>query len=209
MDFITHALVGAGAARIGSPKREWIPQLSLAGILGGELQDADPWLYLIDPSYYGKYHRVTTHNLWALMLIALACAGIAWWVTRVRPWRRFGWFVTDNLPRPDSPEPPIDHAPWRWFFLVAMISAYLHLLYDTFTGFGNIQPLWPWSAWDPSLAAVSSFDAVILAVTLGWNVSMRYFTLARKAEIRLTAVYALAMALYVGGRYLWCESTVW
>jgi len=206
MDFITHALIGAGTARLASPKREWIPQLSLAGILASELQDADFWLYLIQPYYYGKYHRVASHNLWALFLIGLACAGIAWAVTRVRPWRRFGWFVADNLPRED---PPPAHVPWAWFAFVAVVAAYLHFAADWITGFGNLQPLWPWSAWDPSLRAVTSFDLPIFVATLAWHLSMRWFQPGRRGEGWMTVIYAAAVALYIAACHLWGSPTVW
>lgn len=206
MDFITHALIGAGVARLASPKRKWIPQLSLAGILGSELQDADSWLYLIHPYLYGKYHRVASHNLWGLAIVGLVAAGLAWLITRVRPWRRFGWFVADNLPREESPLP---HVPWRWFALVALIAAYLHFAADAITGFGNIEPFWPWSSWDISLHAVTSFDLPIFASTLAWHFSLRGLHLSRKGEVGITVVYVVCVVVYVLARLHWGQPTAW
>ncbi len=206
MDFITHALIGAGAARLISRRREWIPQLSLAAVLAAELQDADFWLYVIQPYYYGKYHRVASHNLWALAAIGLTCAAAAWAITRVAAWRRFGWFVADNLPQ--TPE-PVAHAPFLWFALVANVSAYLHVLADMITGFGNIFPFWPWSEYDASLHAVTSFDIVVFCTTFSWHLALRSFSHSRRREILITIVYAAIVVFYVLGRKYWASPTVW
>jgi membrane-bound metal-dependent hydrolase YbcI (DUF457 family) len=211
-------LVGAGAARLLSPRREWIPQLTLGAVLASELQDADFWLYLIHPSYYGRYHRVASHNVWALAAIAVACAALAWLITRVKPWRRFGWFVANNLPR-DSLSPhdaipawnanPVSHAGIVWFIIPALAAAYLHFLGDVITGFGNVMPFWPWSHWDASLHAVSSFDVVIFSLTLAWHIVLRRFPLTRGKEWGVTGVYAGIVVLYVAARWIWGEPTVW
>ena len=58
MDFITHSLVGAGVARLACPKKEWLPQLTLAGLLGSLAMDGDSWLAFINQDAYGLYHRV-------------------------------------------------------------------------------------------------------------------------------------------------------
>ena len=208
MDFITHALMGAGVARLLSPRREWIPQLSLAAVLGSQLQDADPWLYLIHPSMYGKYHRVATHNLWALALVGIVSATIAWAINRVQPWRRFGWFVSDNLPRSSFPD-PIRHAPLRWGLAVAIPSAYLHFLGDVITGFGNILPFWPFSSYDASLHAVTSFDWVIFSSTLAWHVILRQERFSQKGNWTITGLYGLLVTGYVVARLIWGSSTVW
>lgn len=206
MDFITHALVGAGAARLISPRREWIPQLSLSAVLASEIQDADPWLYLIDPAYYGLYHRVATHNLWALAVLGTVSAGLSFLICIPPSWRRFGWFVAPGLPKESSP----GRAPFKLLLLAAIPAAYLHLLGDVITGFGNILPFWPFSRYDASLHAVSSFDWVIFLATLVWHLVLRSGWLrGKKQELMLTGGYAALIALYVIGRLIFCSPTVW
>jgi membrane-bound metal-dependent hydrolase YbcI (DUF457 family) len=205
MDFITHSLVGAGVARLAAPKRSFVQQLSLAGVAASLLQDADFWLYNIDPNYYGRYHRVASHSVWALALIALAAATLAWAIARKPRARRFGWFVSDNLP--GSAEVP--RARWVAFAGVALAAAYLHVAMDAITGFGNVLPLWPWSTWDASLAAVTSFDWIIFAGTLGWHVVLRTGKWTRRQEWIVSGAYALAIIVYVGLRAAYGEPTVW
>jgi membrane-bound metal-dependent hydrolase YbcI (DUF457 family) len=206
MDFITHSLMATGAVRLAVPEKVWRPQLALAAVLGSLLQDADSWLYLIGPEYYGKYHRIASHTVWGLALIALACAAAAWGLAAVRPWRRFGWFVETNL-APGGDLPP--RAPFRWFFLVALMAAYLHFAADLTTGFGNLLFFWPWSSFDFSLRAVNSFDWVIFSCTLGWHIVLRRLEWPRRREAVITAVYALLIIGYVAARLLFAEPTIW
>jgi membrane-bound metal-dependent hydrolase YbcI (DUF457 family) len=205
LDFVTHSLVGAGVAKLLAPRQNWVPQLSAAALAGSLLQDADSWLYLLGPNVYGKYHRVASHNLWGLALVALASATLAWLLANKSVCRRFGWFVAPNLPR----EEPVPRAPWLLFLAVAAMSAYLHLAMDMITGFGNVWPFWPWSQWDASLHAVTSFDLLIFSTTFGWHVYMRRDPISRRRQWGATAAYAAVIIVYVAARMAWGEPTVW
>lgn len=205
MDFVTHSLMGTGAARLICPKREALAPLSLAAVLGSLLQDGDSWLYLLGPNYYGKYHRVVSHCIWGLALVGLLSALIAWGVTAVRPWRRFGWFVSPNLARDLRPVRP--H--FLWFVLVAEVAACIHWCGDVITGFGNLEPFWPWSSWDASLHAVTSFDWFIFSTTLGWHLLIRQLEWPRHREAIVSAAYFAIIVLYALARLIWAEPTVW
>ena len=206
MDFITHTLVGTGAARLIAPRRDLRPQVCLAGVLGSLLQDGDSWLYLLGPNMYGRYHRVVSHTVWGLALVAIVCAVIAWCVTLVRRWRRFGWFVCPNLPR--TSDPP-GHCPLRWFMFAGFAAVTLHWLLDSVTGFGNLLPLWPWSQWEASLHAVESFDWFIFLLTLAWHSGTRQFDLPRRNEAFIGVTYAATVLVYVLLRLQFGSRTVW
>ncbi len=202
MDFITHSLIGAGGARLAAPRREWLPQLSLAGLLGSLVMDSDSWLYLIGPNYYGLYHRVITHSIIGLTACALFAATVARAVACKASWRRFGWFVSANLPEDDTP----DAAPFRWFLLIAAIAAAMHFLGDVITGFGNMTPLWPWSWWDASLRLVNSFSVTIFTATLAWHIVLRTRGGTRRRELIITACWALFVAAYLALRWVLIET---
>ncbi len=208
MDFLTHSLVGAGAARLLCRQPNQLPQLSIAAVLGALLIDADPWLYLIDPSYYGFYHRVVTHSIVGMIGVALVSAGIVWafyallWrISTNRPFttsaRRFGWYVSPNLVAGEQPQRLSYHP------LVAAASAgvALHWVYDVITGFGNMEPFWPLSHYDASLHAVMSFDPVIFSATLGWHILIRRLDLVRRKEVWISLGYAVGIVAYVAVRY--------
>jgi membrane-bound metal-dependent hydrolase YbcI (DUF457 family) len=193
MDFITHSLMGSGAARLATREPDRLPQMSMAALLGALLPDADPWLYLIDPAWYGFYHRVVSHSLIGLVVISLLCAGIVRLFHRIRRWRRFGWFVSPNPPPGASP-PAV---PFLLLWAVALMAGLLHFVFDTITGFGNMLPLWPWSHWDASLKIVTSFDPVIAGSTLLWFLVMRWREWPRRIEWRWTAAYAALLIIYL------------
>lgn len=205
VDFVTHSLVGAGVARLACPKREWLPQLTLAGLLGSLLMDGDSWLIFFGPDAYGFYHRVLTHNVFALGVLSLASSGVAWGAGRVRRWRRFGWFAAPNLGGESEP----GAAPWRLLIGVAIVAAIFHWLYDYITGYGNLKPLWPLSQKEYALAAVASWDTVIFSVTLGWHLLIRHLDWPRRKEAWLTAGYLAIIAAYVAGCHAWGKPTVW
>lgn len=160
--------------------------------------DADSWLYLLGPHLYGQYHRVASHSLLGLTILGTVAALIGWEVARRRPpWRRFGWFVSDNLTKEVAPPP---RAPFWLFAAVGLGAAYMHLVMDAITAWGNVLPLWPWSDWDVSIYAVNSLDLIILAMTLGWHVALRHAG-TRRREIIFTIPYVIAVAAYVAFRY--------
>jgi hypothetical protein len=206
MDFITHSLVGAGVARLTCPRREWLPQLTLAGLLGSLLMDGDSWLVLISQDAYGLYHRVLTHNVFALGVLALA-GGVAARSAGglVAASRRFGWFVSPNLPAGELPT----RAPWRYFFVIIAIASLLHWLMDLITGFGNLKPFWPLSQYSVELDAVNSLDAFILGFTVLWHVALRLLDWPRRKEAWVTGAYALVLVAYVAARLAWGPRTAW
>ena len=201
MDFITHSLVGAGAARMICPQRSWRPQLTLAGLLGSLAMDGDSWLALLGPHYYGLYHRVWTHNLVGLGVIALVGTCASRTAGGVAAWRRFGWFADANLPLTETPSP----APWGYLLFVSLAAAYLHLLFDMISGYGNLYPFWPWGRWEASLRAVNSFDLVVFGLTLGWHITIRRLDWPRRREAWITAAYGIILTLYVLARLRWCQ----
>jgi len=205
MDFLTHSLIGAGAARLICPKREWIPQVSLAGMLGSLIPDSDSWLALIGPEYYGLYHRTITHSIIGLTACSFLAAGVSSAVLSVRLWRRFGWFVSTNLNRDFSPT----KMPVGVLLLAASMGAVLHWCFDIITGFGNMKPFWPWRNWEASLHAVNSFDAFIFSTTMAWHLVIRNFEWKRKREAAIAGAYFVLMILYVGARLKWGQPTVW
>ena len=209
MDFLTHSLVGTGAARLICPDRKILPQLSLAAILGSEIMDGDAWLYLLGPNYYGFYHRVISHSVLGLTASALVAATMGWGAGGVKSWRRFGWFVTSNIPKENAVAPPLSRAPWRIHLAVASAGAALHFLGDVITGFGNMTPFWPWSHWDASLRAVYSFDVVIFPTTLAWHLLIRNLDLSRRREWPITLGYFVFVAAYVSIRMRAGEPAIW
>lgn len=199
MDFITHSLVGAGVARLACPKKEWLPQLTLAGILGSTLMDGDSWIYFLGPNAYGFFHRKLTHNVFALVVLVCVGAALTRAAGRIPSWRRFGWFLAPDLPAGSV----ITRPPWGRLLIVGTLAAVLHDIYDIITGFGNITLFWPLSDHETTLAAVYTLDYFILGLTLSWNILTRNLDWPRRKEAWITAAYFLAMTAYVGGRWMW------
>ena len=176
-----------------APSWELRPQFCLAGVLGSLLQDGDSWLYLLGPNYYGLYHRVASHSWIGLACIGSIAALLAWQVSRVQQWRRFGWFVHPNLEK----DLALPRATLALLLATALAAAYVHWCADAITGFGNVLPFWPWSKWDASLHAVTSFDAVIFVATFTWHLATRQLILSRKEEAMLGISYVSFLMIYV------------
>jgi len=103
MDIVTHAMTGALVGAIAATKRPQLYPALLTGALASALPDLDAVLHLIDYDLFVRYHRLFTHNLFALPLIAaLAAAPASAWVR--------GRFL--------------------YFYLIALVSAALHLGMD-------------------------------------------------------------------------------
>ena len=204
MDFLTHSLMGAGAARLVAPRRDWRPQLALAAVLGSTLMDGDSWVALLGANHYGFYHRTVTHSIVGLIVLAGVAAVVAKWVSLSAWGRRFGWFIAPNRMLEEA---PTTSAPWGWFLLVAATAAALHWCGDVITGFGNMCPFWPWDTRDVSLRAVFSFDWFIFSATLGWHIAIRRLDWPRRREWALTAVYVVCVAGYVWARLRWGAPT--
>jgi len=212
MDFLTHSLVGAGAARMLAKDKRALPGLSLAAVGGALLIDADPWLFLMGQDYYGRYHRVISHSLILMPVIIIVCASLVWMLYRkfmhstgnswLQKAAHFGWFVSPNLEHERNcgaryclaGEANASTASFSLLLAAAAAGVALHWCYDVITGFGNMEPLWPWNHYDASLHAVSSFEAVIFSSTLGWHLLIRQLDWPRKKEIWITAGYFIAIS---------------
>lgn len=205
MDFITHTLMGAGVARHSVSRSDWLPQFTLAGMLGSLIQDGDSWLHLLGPNYYGRYHRVVSHSFPGLLTTGIAAGVLAWAAGSIPSWRRFGWFASPNLLPGLSPS----RAPLLRLLFVGISAAFLHWCADAITGFGNLHLFWPWSDWEGSLHAVTSFDVLIFSATLGWHILLRSRDRPRRREAVLTGCYVLLVGLYVLARWMWTAPTVW
>jgi membrane-bound metal-dependent hydrolase YbcI (DUF457 family) len=207
LDFVTHSLVGAGAARLVVRDPRLLPQLTLAALLGSLVMDGDSWLHLLGPNVYGRWHRVATHSLVGLGCCALFAAWVGWMVAGVPRWRRLGWFAADNLaPATDPPA----RAGFRAFAGVAALAAALHFAGDVITGFGNMLPLWPWSRWDASLLLVNSFDWVIFSTTLAWHVATRRWASGnRRRAMLLAAGWAVVVVGYLIARWALGLRGIW
>lgn len=205
MDFITHPLVGAGIARFVTPRRELLPQATLAGILASLLMDNDAWLFLLGPDAYGRYHRVFTHCILGLAFWALLSAAIVQWVACKPDWRRFGWFLTANLKPGEIP----NRAPWPVLIVVAALAAAFHWLGDIISDFGNLELFWPWSDRDFSMGIVLSFDWFIFGATLSWHLLSREIIWRRKRELFLFLGWFAIVLIYLLIRYHMGHHSVW
>lgn len=205
MDFITHSMVGVGAARLICPRRDWLPQVTLSAVLGSLLMDADALVALGGLNYYGFYHRVFTHSAIGLTGIAMLSMSLAWLMARWPMSRRFGWFLTPDLSPGTRPGP----APWRLFVLTACVAAALHWCGDVITGYGNLQPFWPWSTREASMHLVSSFDWPIFLGTITWFLTARLLEWPRRREALLTGSWAFLTLAYLAGRELFTSRSIW
>ncbi|MCE5231638.1 metal-dependent hydrolase [bacterium] len=205
MDFITHSLVGAGVARVINPRPKWLPLATLTGALGSLLMDSDSWLALLGPNAYGIYHRKITHCIVALVFWVIVSVLIVQAVACVKKWRRFGWFLTPNLPQGETPT----RAPWGMLILIAAIAAAFHWMGDAITGFGNLVPFFPWNTWEVNMGLVLSFDWFIFGATLSWHLASRNMNLSRKREYLLAACWLISIAIYLSIRFQMGIRTAW
>lgn len=205
MDFVTHTLIGVGFARLAAPRKDAVQQLSLAGVFGSTLMDSDSWLALTGPGNYGRYHRVLTHSVWGLALCIVASAALVALLRMPKKWRRFGWFVSPNLP------PGADPAPVSFGLLlgVAAFAAAAHWVGDWITGFGNLEPFWPWNTHEYKLSAVTSFEPFLFTITLAWHLVIRHYDWPRRREAWATLIWLLAFVGFVAYRAAFSEPTVW
>lgn len=170
------------------------------------LPDADSALALLGQEVYGRYHRVMSHSIVGMIVVALLAAGIARLVALPPSWRRFGWFVSPNLSQSDTP-PAL--APFSWVLRIAACAAFGHWVGDWITGFGNMTPLWPWVERDISLGAVNSFDWFLFSITLAWHVAIRSLEWPRRRELALCAAWFVTCACYISARAVWGAPAVW
>ena len=154
---------------------------------------------------YGFHHRTYSHSIVGLVGVALVVLGMAWGASRVRRWRRFGWFVGDNLPHDAEPT----RVPLHLLIWVVLSAVFLHWCGDVITGYGNMEPFWPWSQREVSLRAVPSFDWLIFLFTMGWHVLIRTEGWPRRREAPISALYLTAVICYILVRLKWFEMPIW
>lgn len=205
MDFITHSLIGANTAKLLARGQGELPTMSLAAVLASLLMDGDSWLALLGPAMYGRWHRVASHSIPGLLVCAGVSAGIAVLVWRFRPARRFGWFVSDNLP----PDAEVSSVPFRRLIALCTACAFLHAAGDLITGFGNMKLAWPLAEVDFSLHAVTSFDWPIFCGTLIWHVASRRVPAGSSVLRPMGGAWVAIVALYVAARLAFGAPTVW
>lgn len=211
MDIITHILAGTTSAQALVKRSRQARSLGLAVLLGCALPDIDVVLLLISDEAFGRYHRVVPNSLVGALAISLVAGSLAWAIGRLGGHRRLplGWIPGVSR---DATEP----ASWRQCWAFAAWGVGTHLILDWITGWG-MWPFWPWSDRDYYLGAVSSFDGVILAITLAWwaglhiraNLANRSPLSLRRTVVWATLGYAVIMALYVSGRVLTGASEHW
>jgi membrane-bound metal-dependent hydrolase YbcI (DUF457 family) len=175
MDIITHALSALICTEPLSPLlREGVVYAhrreQAAVILAAVLPDCDvALLHFADifssneGFYYTTFHRLATHSIPGLIVIALAAAGLAWaW-----PKPRLAADVCWIKPR------------WRRLLGLALVGAGMHAVGDWITAWGTLKLLWPFSQADFQLGRVNSIDGILLALTLmGW--AMQHFFLMQQ-----------------------------
>jgi len=205
LDFITHCLMGVGAARVVSPRREWFGQLSLTVVGVNAMMDADMLVGIKSFALWGSVHRVQTHSLIGMCAIVLAASAVAWLCFgRFVSWRRRGWMVGEKPLEEAEPS----RTPWALMLFCAALAAGLHWCGDVVTGYGNMMPLWPWSRIEVSISAVLSFDWAIFSATLAWHVLIRTWEPGRGREGLVGVCYALLVVGYVMAKWLWGETAI-
>jgi len=186
MEPVTHALTSLALGRAGLNRatRLATPMLLVTGLAA----DLD-WLSLAGGARAFLHgHRTVTHSLAGTVAIALATAGIFWWLGRKHP-----------------------ASPVRLLPALAVCSAGAgaHLLMDLTNSYG-VKLLWPfrhsWYAWD----LVHSIDPWVLVLLLLGLLLPGLFRLIseeigarpKKRGAQRGAIVALALlVLYIGGRW--------
>jgi inner membrane protein len=165
MDLGTHALAGMAVGAAAARKEPLVAALA-TGVIASVLPDLDAWLYFINLPLYYTYHRLFTHPVVALPVIAgvAAAAGLA--IGRTRRARAVTVGVT---------APPRGLA----LLLVAVFALALHLALDYLCDF-PLRLLWPFSNYDFALYLISYSHP---AFTLGFVVIILalLYPLARQA----------------------------
>ena len=171
MDPLTHVVTGVTLSQlVSSPSRAWA---ALAGLFFAILPDLDYVLIFSNRLSYLKHHRGFTHSVAALLLFALAIAGLGRLLGGPR------WF--------------------RPLFVIGVLVLASHLFLDWTTSYGT-QLLNPFTRakftldWvfiiDPYLTALLAVGALAALISAGWG-----RTLAA-ACLGLAGVYILLCGFY-------------
>jgi hypothetical protein len=175
VDLLTHVLTAAlwtepiiAASGSEEVRPRWRQRMAVA--LGASLPDLDGCLGWVSQSttgdfaLYTKYHRVVTHSIGGLLLVALGAALLArhwpgrWWLPSMR--RRW---------RTDAPE--ISPSALGPLFFLALWAAAWHFAGDAVTAWGTLRPFWPFSDWNAQWAFMNSLEPAMLGLTLAaWAV---------------------------------------
>ena len=201
MDVVTHVLAPALFAEpIESPTFDgfyyprWRERAAI--LFGAVLPDLDAVPGLLETfgfsnqPLFATYHRVASHSIPGLIIVALLAATIA----RLMPER----LLLPSL-RPKNQDLPRRNPFWTRLFGLATMAAAFHFLGDWITAWGTLKPLWPFSHIDVQLARVNSLEPVILGMTAGaWAVQHLALRKGyRKAGWTIAGVWLALVALYV------------
>jgi|SRR5688572_18449445 len=165
MDPLTHALVGAAAARValGRPLGN---AAMLPGTIGALLPDVDALIRSsTDPLLYAAFHRHFTHSL-AFIPVGGLVASVPWLVRRTT------------------------RGQWRTYVAAATVGYATHGVLDASTTYGTLL-LWPFStmrvSWD-AIAIVDPLFTLVLAAGLSMAV-WRHTALPAAAALVLCSLY--------------------
>jgi len=159
MDGITHTMTGLLIGTAGGNRKEILYAAIVTGILGSLLIDADSLLrWIVDMEAFYKYHRVYTHNIFALPIMA-AISSVPAWI-----WIR-GHYLR--------------------FYLIALVAIVVHILMDIVCIWEH-KLFFPFSDKDYALSWVKSdtyipvLVAVILLAPVAYYIRDRMF--AKQSE---------------------------
>ncbi|MBN8733484.1 MAG: metal-dependent hydrolase [Acidobacteria bacterium] len=144
MDNLTHTLTGLLVARAAFSR---LPRASLICILAANAPDLDVVTALAGSHVYLDHHRGFTHGFLAAPAIALLCAAVGRFATKLSP-----------------PQP----FPWLLAFLAALAASLSHLALD-WTNIYGIRLLAPFSQQWFRADLASVFDPLLFAILLAFT----------------------------------------
>ncbi len=176
MEPITHFLTGACLSRAGLNRTTALATTTL--VLGAEASDIDIVWLAKGPVFYFGHHRGFTHTFAGAPFVAaltLAFVYVLWRLTRrfARPDPMgCAGCPPGKLPACSSPR-------WRVLYLLALLSALVHILLD-FTNSYGVRPFMPfsyrWYSWD----IVSIFEPLMWVALLAGLILPALFRLVNE-----------------------------
>ncbi len=202
MDLLTHLLTAAiwtepiiAASGMEAARPRWRQRAAVA--LGASLPDLDGclgWVSQItngDFTLYTRYHRVVTHSIGGLIVVAFVSALVArrWPGRWLLPSMRRRW-LTDTPGA--SPPPPLP------LFAFALWAAVWHFAGDAVTAWGTLRPFWPFSDWNAQWALMNSLEPAMLGLTLtAWATQHLLLVKGlRKGAWAMAGLWLVACVLY-------------